>query len=70
MIAGGGLKMGQMVGTSTDRGEHPKDRPLKVQNVLSTVYRVLGIDPSQTFIDGTGRPQYILDDRAPVAELI
>ena len=70
MIAGGGLKMGQAVGSSSARGEYPKDRPYKVPHVLSTVYHALGIDPAQTFNNGAGRPMYILEDRAKVEELI
>lgn len=70
MIAGGGLKMGQAVGASTAKGERPKDNPLSVPRVLSTIYRALGIDPSMTFPNGAGRPMYVLDDREPVKELI
>ena len=62
--------MGQAVGASTARGERPKDRPYTASQVLSTVYRALGIDPSQTFVNGFGRPMYILDDREPVRELV
>ena len=70
MIAGGGLKMGQAVGASTEKGERPKDNPLSVPRVLSTIYRALGIDPSMTFTNGAGRPMYVLDDRDPVKELV
>jgi hypothetical protein len=70
LVAGGGLKMGQAVGDSTARGERPKDRPYSVQQVLATLYRAIGIDPAQTFRDGTGRPMYVLDDREPVRELV
>jgi hypothetical protein len=70
MIAGGGLKMGQAIGSSTARGESPRDRPYRVPQVLSTVYHALGIDPSQTFPNQSGRPMYILEDRAPVVELL
>ena len=70
MIAGGGLKMGQAVGASTARGERPKDRPYTASQVLSTVYRAVGIDPGMTFTNGNGRPMYVLDDRAPVTELL
>ena len=70
MIAGGGLKMGQAVGESTAKGERPKDNPLTVPRVLSTIYHTLGIDPAMTFPNGAGRPMYVLDDRAPVKELI
>ena len=70
MVAGGGLKMGQVVGSSSARGEYPKDRPCKVPHVLATVYHAIGIDPAMTFNNGAGRPMYVLDDRAPLEELI
>ncbi len=70
MIAGGGLKMGQMIGSSSARGEYPKDRKVTVPQVLSTIYRAMGIDPARTFNNGSGRPMHILDDREPVKELI
>ena len=70
MIAGGGLKMGQAVGASTAKGERPKDRPYSVPQLLSTIYRAMGIDPAQTFNNGAGRPMYILDEREPVKELL
>jgi hypothetical protein len=70
LIAGGGLKMGQAVGSTSARGEVPKDRPYRVPNLLSTIYQVMGIDPSYTFPNGSGRPMYILDDRETVSELL
>jgi hypothetical protein len=70
LVAGGGLKMGQAIGASTARGERPKDRRYTASQVLSTLYHALGIDPSRTFPNGSGRPMYILDDREPVTELL
>lgn len=70
LVAGGGLKMGQAVGATTEKGERPKDRPYTVPQVMSTLYRAIGIDPSQTFANGSGRPMYVLDDREPVKELV
>jgi uncharacterized protein (DUF1501 family) len=70
LVAGGGMKMGQMIGTTNARGEYPKDRRVTVPQVLSTFYRAMGIDPSMTFNNGSGRPMYILDDREPVRELL
>jgi uncharacterized protein (DUF1501 family) len=70
LVAGGGLKMGQVIGSSNSRGEYPKNRPLRVPHVLSTLYHAMGIDPSITFPNGAGRPMYILDEREPVTELI
>ncbi len=69
-LAGGGLRTGQVVGATDARGERPVSRPIRVSNVLATLYRVLGIDPAMTFPDYDGRPQYVLDDREPVAELL
>ena len=39
-------------------------------HLLSTIYHAMGIDPAFTFPNGSGRPMYILDDRARVEELI
>jgi uncharacterized protein (DUF1501 family) len=70
MVAGGGLKMGQAVGVTTSRGERPKERPYQVPQLLATLYQAIGIDPSMTFNNGSGRPMYILDERRPVVELL
>ena len=70
LVAGGGLRMGQAVGETNAKGERPKDRPYTVPNLMSTLYRAIGIDPSMTFPNGSGRPMYILDDREPVRELV
>jgi len=70
LLAGGGLKMGQVIGETDSKAARPKNRPLGPQNVLATVYRALGIDPNQTLPDFSGRPQYLLDDREAIAELV
>ena len=70
MIAGGGLRMGQAVGSSTARGERPQDRRCTVPQVLATIYQALDIDPGQTVLDNTGRPRHLLDDRLPIRELV
>src|SRR5881409_1969055 len=70
LFSGGGLKMGQYVGATNSSGEHPVTRAYTPQNILATLYHVLGIDPSATIPDHNGRPQYLLDDREPVKELI
>ncbi len=69
-IAGGGLRTGQVVGATDRYGEKPKGNGFTAQNLLATLYHVLGIDPAQTFPDHAGRPQYVLDDREPIAELL
>src|SRR5262249_5237952 len=70
MIAGGGLRMGQAVGSSTERGDRPRDGRVTASQVLATIYRAVGIDPAQTVLDTTGRPRHILGDRTPVRELV
>ncbi|MBM3837914.1 MAG: DUF1501 domain-containing protein [Verrucomicrobia bacterium] len=70
MLAGGGLRTGQVVGATNDKGERPIERPLTPADVLATVYHVLGIDPRQTFLDNSGRPIPILDSGNPIREII
>ena len=70
LMAGGGLRTGQVVGSSDATGSVPQDRPYGPENVLAVMYRHLGIDPSTTFADPAGRPRYILEDRKLITELI
>ncbi len=70
LVAGGGLRTGQFIGSSNARGEVPKDNPVTVQRVLATLYHALGIDPAATLMSNTGRPMYLLDEREPIAELV
>jgi hypothetical protein len=70
LVAGGGLRMGQAIGSSTARGERPLDRRYTAPQVLATLYQAMGIDPAQTVNDNTGRPRHLLDERTPVRELL
>ncbi len=70
VLAGGGLKMGQVIGATSARGEHPRERPCSVQSIIATLYHVFGIDPAMTFNSPSGRPIHLLDHRNPVQELI
>jgi hypothetical protein len=70
LLAGGGLRMGQVVGASSAKGETPRDRPVSPGEVLATIYRHLGIDPRGHTEDRSGRPFAILPDGEPIAELI
>ena len=69
-MAGGGLRTGQIIGATDGRGEKVIGRPIGLQNVLSTLYHVLGIDPALTLRDHNGRPQYVLENREPLVELL
>jgi len=70
VLAGGGLRMGQVVGETDARAERAKGTPYTPQNVLATLYHHLGIDPATTFPDYEGRPIYLLDDREQIKELL
>jgi hypothetical protein len=60
LLAGGGMKTGQVIGsTSSDAGE-AKDDPLPYPSVLATIYRNLGIDPHTMVYDVSNRPNPIL----------
>ena len=62
--------MGQVIGATEAHAERPKTRSYIPQNILATLYHVLGIDSIVTFPDHSGRPRYILDDREKIAELV
>jgi len=69
-LLAGAVKTGQVIGATDSRAELPIRRAVKAQNILATLYHVLGIDPSQRVPDFAGRPQYLLDDREPINELL
>src|SRR5262249_28530140 len=56
LAAGGGFAAGRVVGSSNSRGEVPKDRPVRPQDLLVTVYHQLGLPPETTFKNRIGRP--------------
>jgi hypothetical protein len=67
----GGMKMGQVIGRSSARGEKVVDRPISPQDVAATVYHHLGIDArSVVFEDRARRPIYLIENGAPIAELV
>jgi hypothetical protein len=71
LLAGGGLKTGQVIGATDRLGGEPTDRPVHFGEVFATLYHQLGIDTSQVTIpDLSGRPQYLVDGWDPMKELI
>lgn len=70
LMAGGGLRMGQAVGDTGPRAERIAGAPFTPQNILATLYHVLGIDPTMTFPNFSGRPMTLLDDPKPIEQLI
>jgi hypothetical protein len=65
------MKMGQVIGRSSPRGEHVVDHPVSPQDVTATVYHHLGIDArSVTFEDRAGRPTYLIEKGEPIRDLV
>jgi hypothetical protein len=70
MLAGGGWRHGQVIGSTDRDGGSAKDRPVSMQSVHATLYHHLGIDPGTAVPDRANRPMYLLDEREPIRELI
>lgn len=71
LLAGGGMRTGQVIGSTNRFGEVPQDRPVHYQEVFATLYHRLGIDVSTATIpDFSGRPQFLVDRHLPIKELI
>lgn len=71
LLAGGGIRGGQVIGATDRLGGRVVSRPVTYQEVFATLYRCLGIDPAQTTLaDPTGRPQHLLDRTEPLREVL
>jgi len=70
MLTGGGIRTGQVIGSTNPLGEYPQDRPVHMQQMLATLYHHLGIDLELTMDDLAGRPQHLLEHRDLLPELI
>jgi hypothetical protein len=70
LMGGGGVKGGQIVGSTDKLGQRPHTRPILPSNVHATIYKVLGIDPKLQVLDPSGRPVSVLDDPEPIEELL
>ena len=69
-LSGGGLKMGQVVGESSAKAEIPKSTPITPQDLMATIFHVLGLPLDLHFQDPTGRPVPMIDRGKPIAELV
>jgi len=71
LLAGGGMRAGQVIGSTDRLGEGPKDRPVHFGEVVSTLYHNMGIHaPTTTVQDLQGRPHYLVDGHQPMKELV
>jgi hypothetical protein len=70
-LAGGGLRMGQIVGQSSPKAEVPNTTPIRPEDLMATIFHVLGVDPELQVQDRSGRPTYLLPSGSmPIRELI
>jgi hypothetical protein len=69
-LAGGGLQMGQVVGQSAAKVDVPHSTPIRPQDLMATIFHVLGLDPRTQFVNPGGRPVYMLEEGQPIAELV
>lgn len=72
LLAGGGMRTGQVIGATNKYGEEPVRRPVKFQEVFATLYRNMGLDAhKERVFDGSGTPRYPVDNGIePIHELI
>lgn len=71
LLAGGGMRTGQVIGSTDRLGGEARERPVHFQEILATVYHNLGLDPRRTTVnDLSGRPHYLVDDHDPIREVI
>jgi hypothetical protein len=71
LLAGGGMRTGQVLGSTTRFAEEPDERPIDFKDVFATLYHNMGIDTAATPIpDETGRPHYLLEGHEPIPEIV
>ncbi|MBY0523252.1 MAG: DUF1501 domain-containing protein [Gemmataceae bacterium] len=71
LVSGAGMRMGQIIGSTTAKGEYPKDRPMSPNDLWATMFKHLGIDHDNTFfLDHRGRPMPLLPHGEPIRELL
>ena len=69
-LAGGGLRMGQVIGESSPRIEVPAARPVTPQDLMATILHMYGLDYRLQYVNNQGRPTYLIEDGQPIAELV
>lgn len=70
LVSGGGMRTGQVIGATNDKGEYPVERALTPEDVWATILNHLEIDQNQLFEDHNGRPHPILPGGKPIRELL
>ena len=68
-LAGGGVRGGQVIGSTNDAGTEVVDRPVLIPDLFRSIYHTLGIDPDVENMSGIGRPIKLVDGGEVVSEL-
>ncbi len=61
LLAGGGMKMGQIIGSSTANGAEPKSNPVSPNDLRATFFKFLGVPQDLQYANPTGRPQAMIE---------
>jgi len=68
LLAGGGIRGGQIYGATDPRAEYPADKSVGPEHIARTVFHAMGIDDLHA-VDREGRPFHLMDDGEPLLEL-
>jgi uncharacterized protein (DUF1501 family) len=69
VLAGGGVRGGQVIGKTDDAGTEVIERPVAVTDLFRSIYHALGIDADQENMSSIGRPIKVVDGGEVVQEL-
>jgi uncharacterized protein (DUF1501 family) len=70
ILVGAGVKPGFILGTSDALGELPKERPISIQDMYATMYHLLGIDYTKSYLNEANRPVPMIGYGEPIEEIL
>ena len=68
-VAGGGLRHGQVIGSTERDGGQIKERPVTPGDLAATIFRHMDVPRDVTYLDNRGRPRFVIEAGQPIAEL-
>ena len=70
LFAGGGVKPGQVIGATDKHAAYPTDDPVGIEDILFTIFHLMGIDPEKEYKDALGRPVPIVNGGKLIRALV
>ena len=70
LLCGGGIRSGEVYGTTDKHAAYPADHPVSPGDIVATIYSRLGIDPHMTVPDRTDRPVPIAHGGEPIHDIL